>query len=78
MAEDTQVDTRLAQALRELRHDLRTPVNAVMGLSRLLLDEVDGPLTPEQRVQVELIQRSAHDLAAMLETRLDTDSLGAP
>ncbi len=55
---------------RSLRHDLRTPVNAVLGLTRLLLDEVDGPLTSEQRLQVDLIRSAASDLSAMIDSRL--------
>lgn len=65
--------------MRELRHDLRTPVNAVLGLSQLLLEEVDGPLTDEQRVQVQLIHDAARSLAGMIDTRLTPDaSASAP
>jgi signal transduction histidine kinase len=59
-----------ADPLRELRHDLRTPVNAVLGLSQLLLDEIDGPLGAEQRLQVQLIQDAARSLSTMIDTHL--------
>ncbi len=63
-------DRMLEDTKRELRHDLRTPVNAVMGLSQLLLEELDGPLSSEQRVQVQLIHDAAHSLADMIDTKL--------
>ena len=66
----TDADTSQDRALASLRHDLRTPVNAVLGLSRLLLDEADGPLGSEQRIQVQLIHDAARSLAAMIDTRL--------
>jgi adenylate cyclase len=58
------------QTRRDLRHDLRTPVNAVLGLSQLLLEEIDGPLSSEQRVQIQLIQDAARSLAGLIDTRL--------
>jgi len=69
-------DTAAEQLARGLRHDLLTPVNAVTGLSQLLLDEVDGPLTQEQRVQVELIRDAAQSLTALIQTRLAQPKAG--
>jgi len=58
------------RACAELRHDLRTPVSAIIGLSRLLLDGADGSLSAEQRRQVQLI----HD-AAMATQQAITERL---
>jgi len=63
-------ETEAEQLASSLRHDLLTPVNAVMGLSQLLLDEMDGPLTREQKVQVELIRDAAKSLTDLIRTRL--------
>ena len=63
-------ETEAEQTTRALRHDLLTPVNAVMGLSQLLLDEADGPLTAEQRHQIELIRDAAGSLTGLIQTRL--------
>ncbi len=58
------------QARRELRHDLRTPINAIMGLTGLLLEEVDGPLSSEQRVQIALILDAARSLSELVDNHL--------
>lgn len=62
-------------------HEFRTPLHSIMGLSRVLLDEVDGPLVGEQRTQVEFIRTSAEELATMINDMLDLariDSGSAP
>lgn len=57
--------------LARLSHDLRTPLNAIAGYADLLLSGVRGPLTPEQRLDVERIQRSERHLLALIATTLD-------
>jgi signal transduction histidine kinase len=57
--------------LANMSHEFRTPLNSVMALSRLLLDRVDGDLTPEQEKQVSLIRRSAENLTELVNDLLD-------
>jgi signal transduction histidine kinase/CheY-like chemotaxis protein len=52
-------------------HELRSPVNTVIGLARLLLDPAGDPLTAEQRRQVALIASSGNTLLALVEELLD-------
>jgi len=54
-----------------MTHELRTPLNSILSLSRLLLDEIDGTLTPEQRTQVSFVRRSAEDLSQLVNDLLD-------
>ncbi len=54
-----------------MSHEFRTPVNSILALARLLADRVDGELTSEQEKQVGFIQRSATDLAALVNDLLD-------
>ncbi|MFE0490037.1 sensor histidine kinase [Streptomyces griseoaurantiacus] len=54
-----------------ISHELRTPVNAVVGLSRLLLTPGPSPLSPEQQEQVELIAASGHTMLALVSDLLD-------
>lgn len=76
-----ELDTQAAQ-LREatelksrflayMSHEFRTPIASLRSLSRLLLDEVDGPLTAEQRKQVGFIQTTAGEFAEMVDDLLD-------
>nr|WP_294544039.1 ATP-binding protein [uncultured Rhodopila sp.] len=57
--------------LSNMSHEFRTPLNSILALSRLLLDGVDGPLTPEQDRQVTYIRRSAESLTELVNDLLD-------
>jgi signal transduction histidine kinase len=57
--------------LAYMSHEFRTPINAIRSVARLLSDEFDGPLTPEQQKQVTFIQTSASEFAEMVDDLLD-------
>jgi signal transduction histidine kinase/CheY-like chemotaxis protein len=57
--------------LSNMSHEFRTPLNSMMALTRMLLDRMDGELTVEQEQQVRFIQRSAKELAEMVDDLLD-------
>ncbi|WP_141582554.1 ATP-binding protein [Actinomadura sp. WMMA1423] len=54
-----------------ISHELRTPVNGVIGLTRLLLDPAAEPLTEEQRHQVSLIAGASETLLSLVSELLD-------
>jgi signal transduction histidine kinase len=57
--------------LAYMSHEFRTPISALRSLARLLLDRVDGPLTPEQERQVRFIEKTAEEFADMVNDLLD-------
>lgn len=57
--------------LSNMSHEFRTPLNSMLALTRLLLDRMDGELTPEQDQQIRFIQQSARELAEMVNDLLD-------
>lgn len=57
--------------LANVSHELRAPVTAIIGLSRLLGDPASDPLTDEQARQVSLIRSSANDLLSLVNELLD-------
>ncbi len=65
----------LAQAksyfLSTLGHELRAPLNSIIGFAELLLDESFGPLTDRQRDFLEDIHRSGEHLLRLLNDVLD-------
>lgn len=52
-------------------HELRGPLNSVIGLSRLLAEAPDGELGEQQRHQVALIAASGETLRALVDELLD-------
>ena len=57
--------------LSNMTHEFRTPLNSILALTRLLLDRVDGELTPEQERQVYFIRKSAENLSELVNDLLD-------
>jgi signal transduction histidine kinase/CheY-like chemotaxis protein len=64
-------DEMKSHFLRYVSHEFRTPVNAVLALSQLLLRRMDGELTPEQEKQVQYIRQAVQDLSEMVNDLLD-------
>lgn len=63
-------DSRNA-ALAALSHDLRSPLNGIIGFADLLKDGTAGPLTERQRLYVGNILVSAQTLLALINRALD-------
>lgn len=57
--------------LSNVSHEFRTPLNSITSLSRILLDRMDGDLTPEQEKQVRYIADSAQSLTDLVNDLLD-------
>jgi two-component system sensor histidine kinase RpfC len=60
--------------LANMSHEVRTPLNGVIGISRLLLD---SPLTPRQEEQVSAILGSGRTLLAIVDDILDFSKIEA-
>jgi signal transduction histidine kinase len=60
-----------SRCLSNISHEFRTPLNSILALSRLLLDQVDGALTEEQHRQVGYIRKSAQGLSELVNDLLD-------
>ena len=57
--------------LAYMSHEFRTPINSIRSIARILTDRLDGPLTEEQERQVNFIQDTATEFAAMVDDLLD-------
>jgi two-component system sensor histidine kinase/response regulator len=66
-----QADKRKSEFLASISHELRTPLNAIIGFSTVLLDELGGPLLPEQREDMESIYRNGCALLHLINGLLD-------
>ena len=59
------------QFMAVMSHEMRTPLNAIIGYADLLDLEIDGPLTPGQRAQVGRIQVGGRHLLDLINDVLD-------
>ena len=72
------LEQRLKPAmLSAVSHELRTPLTAIIGLGELLEDETSGPLTPQQREFVQMLQAAGARLAGLVDDMLDVAQLEA-
>ena len=67
-------DGAKGQFLSHVSHEIRTPINGVLGMAELLLS---SELAPAQREQVEVIGRSASALLALVNDVLDLSRIEA-
>lgn len=58
-----------------LRHEFRTPLNAVLGFSDVLLSGIDGEVNSSQREDLEIIRASGTRLRILLDSALDLSRL---
>jgi signal transduction histidine kinase/CheY-like chemotaxis protein len=59
------------RVVANVSHEFRTPLHTILGLSGILLDSSDDPLTEEQRKQIRYIRTSAEELQALVNDLLD-------
>jgi signal transduction histidine kinase len=63
--------------LAAMGHDLRGPLNAIIGFSELLVMDDHDAVAPAQRPSIDIIRRSAQDLVVLLDQILDWARLEA-
>ncbi|MFN3430019.1 MAG: sensor histidine kinase, partial [Candidatus Sericytochromatia bacterium] len=72
-----QLDKLKDQFLSILSHELRTPINAIMGFGSVLDDEVAGSLTAQQHQYVQKMLKGADVLLALVNDLLDMSRIQA-
>ena len=70
-------DEMKSRFLSNMSHEFRTPVNAILALSHLLLEHTDGELNSEQAKQVGYIRKSGEDLLELVNDLLDLAKIEA-
>lgn len=68
-------DKDRAAFLAAVSHELRSPLNAILGFADILATEVDGPLTHSQREEVEQIRGSGAHLLELINDILEFSAL---
>ncbi|GAA0910717.1 ATP-binding protein [Rothia nasimurium] len=63
--------------LSYMSHEFRTPLGSILSMTRLLVDELDGPLNEEQHKQVGFVAGAARELSDMVDDLLDLAKIEA-
>ena len=75
LARASAADRERAAFLAAVSHELRSPLNAILGFADILMEEVDGPLSASAREEVEQIRGSGAHLAALINDILEFSAL---
>lgn len=68
-------DRERAAFLAAVSHELRSPLNAILGFADILMQEVDGPLDASARDEVEQIRGSGAHLLGLINDILELSAL---
>ena len=66
-----QLDRHKTEFMSLISHEMRTPLNAIIGYAQMLKDGFSGDLNEQQRADVQTIGDSADRLLNMIEETLD-------
>jgi K+-sensing histidine kinase KdpD len=67
----TETPAATADVLASIAHDLRSPLNAVIGFSRIMLKGIDGPLSDLQKADLEAIYANGNTMLEMVDDLID-------
>ncbi len=62
-------------AQAKLRHDLRSPINAIIGYSEMVLDDFETDLEPSARRDINAILNEARKLALQIDSTISDDDI---
>jgi len=65
------------QFLATMSHELKTPLNAIIGFSEMLRDGLDGEVSPRQKDHLDEICQAGSQLSALVDDLLDLSHIEA-
>ncbi len=72
-----ELDRSKRRFLANMSHELRTPLTNIIGFARLMLKGIDGPLTDQQRHDLEIIYHNGEHLLGLINDLLDISQIEA-
>lgn len=75
LARMEEIDRERTTFLATVSHELRSPLNAILGFADILLSEVDGPLVGEAREEVAIIKQSGLHLLGLINDILELSAI---
>jgi len=65
------------QFLANMSHEFRTPLNAILGYTSMLLQGISGELSPSQKKSLSRVDSNAHHLLSIINDILDISRIEA-
>jgi signal transduction histidine kinase len=72
-----EADRLKSEFVATISHELRTPLNSIIGFTKLILNEIDGPLNELQRTDLTAIYTSSQHLLSLVNDVLDFSKIAA-
>jgi PAS domain S-box-containing protein len=72
-----ELDRLKSMFIASMSHELRTPLNSIIGFSSIIRDEWIGPVNPEQKENLDTIQRSGKHLLSLINDVIDVSKIEA-
>ena len=66
-----------SEFLANMSHEFRTPLNSILSFAELLLLGLDGPVTEQQKQDLEMIKESGQELLGLVGNLLDLSKIEA-
>jgi PAS domain S-box-containing protein len=66
-----ELDRLKSSFLANMSHELRTPLNSILGFTDVMLEGLDGPLTPNMDNDLKLINKNGQHLLHLINDVLD-------
>ena len=73
----TELDRLKAEFVSVASHELKTPINVILGYAQLLKENVYGPLTDKQRNVAEILEKQTQTLSRLVQQLLDVSRFEA-
>ncbi len=77
LANIDEIDRERTTFLATVSHELRSPLNAILGFADVLISEVDGPLVGEAREEVAIIKQSGLHLLGLINDILELSAIAS-
>jgi signal transduction histidine kinase len=66
-----ELDKLKAEFISVASHELKTPINVILGYTQLLQEDLYGPLTEKQRNVADVLEKQARNLSRLVNQLLD-------
>jgi len=72
-----ELDRLKSMFIASMSHELRTPLNSIIGFTGIMLQEMSGEISKEQRKQLTMVKNSANHLLALINDIIDVSKVEA-